>query len=120
MRSNNPAASSACSSCEAIIARSGKSAFHSVRSRPQPESSRSPEMIRVLIVVSSAIGRAGLEALLERAGNIEVIGGVSDWERPDVIITDDEVTDEQLELHPNANVVVLTSDPSPTATQELL
>jgi NarL family two-component system response regulator YdfI len=77
-------------------------------------------MIRVLIAVSSAIERAGLEALLERAENMEVIAGVSDWEQPNVIIADDDGADELFELHPNANFVVLTSDPNPAATHELL
>jgi two-component system, NarL family, response regulator YdfI len=77
-------------------------------------------MIRVLIAVASPIERAGLESLLERAENIAVIGTLSDWEQPDVIIADDDGADELLELHPNANFVVLTSDPNPATTHELL
>ncbi|MGD1092140.1 MAG: response regulator transcription factor [Bryobacteraceae bacterium] len=74
-------------------------------------------MIRVLI---AAIAPAGLESLLERAKNIEVIGSGNDWEQPDVIIADEDGADELLELHPNANLVVLTSDPNPAAMHALL
>jgi two-component system, NarL family, response regulator YdfI len=74
-------------------------------------------MIRVLI---AAVEPAGLEALLERAENIEVMGNGNDWEQPDVIIADDDDADEILELHPNANFVVLSSDPNPAATHALL
>lgn len=77
-------------------------------------------MIRVLIAASSAIERVGLEALLERAENIEVIGAVSDGEHPDVIIADEDSADEILELHPNTNVVVLMADPNLAATHALL
>jgi DNA-binding NarL/FixJ family response regulator len=77
-------------------------------------------MIRVLIGASSAIERAGLESLLERAENIVVIANANDWEQPDVIIADDDGADGLLEHHPNANLVVLTADPNPVATHELL
>jgi DNA-binding NarL/FixJ family response regulator len=74
-------------------------------------------MIRVLI---TAIAPAGLESLLERAENVEVIRSGHDWDQADVVITDEDGADELLELHPNANFVVFTSDPNPAATQALL
>jgi NarL family two-component system response regulator YdfI len=74
-------------------------------------------MIRVLI---AGIAPDGLESLLERAENIEVIRSGNDWDQADVIIADEDGLDELLELHPNANFVVFTSDPNPAATQALL
>jgi NarL family two-component system response regulator YdfI len=86
-------------------------------------------VIRVLIVASSVIARAGLESLLTRAGGIEIAGSVADWgeadcetpnsEDPDVIVAE-EIPPDGLELSPRSSVVLLTADPQPSATLDLL
>ena len=67
-------------------------------------------MIRVLISTSSPILRAGLESLL-KPEHFEVVS-----EEPDVVVVD-EASQDLLD-HPA--VVVLTSDPQPSAAFELL
>jgi DNA-binding NarL/FixJ family response regulator len=74
-----------------------------------------------VVVASSAIARAGLEALLEKTGVIRVIGNVAQWseysgEEPDVVITDlepgaEEFLADSLEHAPGAALVILADDP---------
>lgn len=71
-------------------------------------------MIRVFIAASSAIARAGLEALLGSADNIEVSGA----EAADVIVADEEVPQEL--LGPKPAIVLLASDPHASTTLEAL
>ena len=70
-------------------------------------------MIRVLIEASSAIVRAGLEALLGTSGDIEIVPAGED---PDVILMDWERAAEEAphdfsELAPGATTVLLVDDP---------
>jgi DNA-binding NarL/FixJ family response regulator len=83
-------------------------------------------MIRVLLAEDHAVVRAGLEQLLDRAGDIEVVGAAADGAEavvladdhgPDVILMDlsmpvmdgIEATKRILQADPDARVVVLTS-----------
>ena len=83
-------------------------------------------MIRVLLAEDHAVVRAGLAQLLDRAGDIEVVGAAADGAEavvladahaPDVILMDlsmpvmdgIEATKRILEADPDARVVVLTS-----------
>ena len=83
-------------------------------------------MIRVLLAEDHAVVRAGLAQLLDRAGDIEVVGAAADGAEavvladdhaPDVILMDlsmpvmdgIEATKRILEADPEARVVVLTS-----------
>jgi len=87
-------------------------------------------VIRVLIAVSSALARAGLESLLKKSDHIELAGSVTAFEHiadqdPDVIVADwnkpaqDLAEDLSEELRERrAAVVLLTGDP--TAALELL
>jgi two-component system, NarL family, response regulator YdfI len=83
-------------------------------------------LIRVLIAASSAIARAGLESLLRDAANIEVIGAASNWEQlgseeADVILAnwDDDAPADLLDRG-RAAIVLLTEDPQPSTTLDLL
>lgn len=83
-------------------------------------------MIRVLVVDDHAMVRAGLVALLEASGEVEVVGQAGNGEeavvvgracQPDVVLMDlsmpvmggGEATREVLKVAPGAKVVVLTS-----------
>jgi len=76
---------------------------------------------RAVVVASSAIVRAGLEALLTKTGVIEVIGNVAHWseytgEEPDVVIVDlepgaEEFPSDAADHGPVPAVVVLADDP---------
>ena len=83
-------------------------------------------MIRVLLAEDHAVVRAGLTQLLDRAGDIQVVGAAADGAEaveladdhgPDVILMDlsmpvmdgIEATKRILEADPDARVVVLTS-----------
>ena len=84
-------------------------------------------MIRVLIASSSALARAGLESMLSRDANIEVIasGAEDDNQDPDVIVADldrpgEEAPQELLELGPDSSLVLLVSGAQPFTTLELL
>jgi len=76
---------------------------------------------RVVVVASSAIARAGLDALLNKTGMVEVIGSVARWreysgEEPDAIVADWELGAEELppdftDLGPLPVMVALADDP---------
>ena len=78
-------------------------------------------MTRVVVVAASAIARAGLEALLNQTGVVEVIGRVAHFgeysgEDPDAVLLDwdggaDELPQEILETAPDSAIVVLADDP---------
>jgi len=79
-------------------------------------------VIRVLIVASSAIARAGLEALLKETSNIEVIDSVASLEQTgsqdqDVIVVAGEIPQHVLELGQESNIVLLAADPQPAALE---
>jgi NarL family two-component system response regulator YdfI len=85
---------------------------------------------RVLVIASSAIVRAGLVSLLQRANAIEVVGDVAAWgeysgEDPDVILAESESDAEELPLELTRGesayaVVMLADDPRLSETAEAL
>jgi len=87
-------------------------------------------VIRVLIAATSPMARVGLESMLKRADNIEIIGSVADWDQfaaedPDVIVADWDKSGEEslhdlLEFAPKSALVLLASDPHPSTTLEAL
>jgi two-component system, NarL family, response regulator YdfI len=87
-------------------------------------------MIRVLIAASSAVVRAGLQALLSTAPNLELTGTTADWtqitsEEPDVILVDwdrsgEDFAPEFLEVAPAPAVVLLVDDPQRSWAAEAL
>jgi NarL family two-component system response regulator YdfI len=78
-------------------------------------------VIRVLIAAASPVARAGLEALLHGAPNIEVIGSVAGWnqlwrEEADIAVVDwdrggEDLPPELADAPPASAVVLLVSDP---------
>lgn len=87
-------------------------------------------MTRVLIVARSAVVRAGLEALLRAATNLEVVGSTADWallaaENHDVALVDwdrpgEDFPPELLDLAPHSSVVLLADDPQRSWTADAL
>ena len=87
-------------------------------------------MIRVLIAAPSAVVRAGLEALLKTAANLEVTGSTADWahlaaEDHDVVLVDwdrpgDDFPPELLDIAPTSAVVLLADDPQRAWTSDAL
>lgn len=80
-------------------------------------------MTRVVVVALSAIARAGIEALLNKTGAIEVIGSAAHWSEysgaePDVIVADLEPGGEEMpgdltDAGPVPLIVALTDEPRP-------
>ena len=87
-------------------------------------------MIRVLIAAQSPVVRAGLEALLKTAPDIEITGAAADWtqlshEEPDVLLIDWDRSDEEsppdfAETVPGAAIVLLADEPQRSWTVEAL
>lgn len=87
-------------------------------------------MIRVLVAAPSAVVRAGLEALLKTATNLEVTGSTADWARlatedHDVVLVDwdrpgDDFPPELLDIAPTSAVVLLADDPQRAWTADAL
>ncbi|MGI8746016.1 MAG: response regulator transcription factor [Bryobacteraceae bacterium] len=87
-------------------------------------------MIRVQVAATSAVVRAGFEALLRTAPNLEITGSASDWTQlaagdPDVVLVDwdgsgEDLPAELLELAPASAVVLLADDPQRSWTNEAL
>lgn len=87
-------------------------------------------MIRVQVAAGSPVVRAGLEALLGAAPNLEITGSTSDWTQlsagdPDVVLLDwdgggDEMPPELLELATASVVVLLADDPQRSWINESL
>lgn len=85
---------------------------------------------RVLVVAQSPVVRAGLEALLNSTGAVEVIGRVAAWseysgEDPDVILADwqegvDELFGDLAEMAPSSPLVLLVDDAGLASSADVL
>ena len=87
-------------------------------------------MIRVAVVASSSIVRAGLESLLRTSANLNVIESAAEFigvasQEPDVIVVDwegggDELPSEVLDLAAGNAVLLLVGDPQTSWSAEAL